>query len=178
MSLPDFISVINDKVTFYDVMGWVAVCFYVSSFQCLYPKKTVLFWIPANSFMAVHYYGLNSYTACALALGAIFRDIGAVFGSKKVAIGSVVIFTIYIWIMACVLSTHLHDYLITLGTTFTGFAVLSRDYFWRQRFFSLIQQVILFLGFYLLGSLPAMTFICMTFLSNIIGMARKLRKIA
>lgn len=77
--------------------------------------------------------------------------------------------------MTCLLAVQFHDWLITLGTTFTGLAALSRDHFWRQRLFSFTQQIILFCGFYLLGSLLAMAFVTLDFSLNLIGVCRKLR---
>lgn len=162
-------------MSLYEIFGWVAVCFYVLSFQSLNPKKTVFFWIPANSLMAVHYFGLGSFTACALAFGAIFRDVVAAYGAQKYLLPTLAIFTIYIWSVFFLFGEHSYDFLITLGTTFTGLAALSRDYFWRQRCFAFVQQIILFGGFYLLGSYPAMAFIALTFGSNLIGVVRKLR---
>lgn len=159
--------------SFYQIMGWIAVCFYVASFQALDPKKTILLWIPANAIMSVHYFGLGSYTACSLAIGAIFRDVAAVYAPKKYVRVAIAVFTIYIWVMAFFLSSHIHDYLITLGTTFTGLAALYRDHFWKQRLCSFTQQIILFSGFFLLGSYPGMAFVTLTFSSNLIGVIRK-----
>lgn len=167
MSLPDMFS-------FYQIMEWIAVCFYVASFQALDPKKTIRLWIPANAIMSVHYFGLGSYTACSLAIGAILRDTAAVYAPKKYVPIAIALFTIYIWVMAFFLSSHIHDYLITLGTTFTGLAALYRDHFWKQRLFSFTQQIILFSGFFLLGSYPGMAFVSLTFTSNAVGSIRKL----
>ena len=175
MTLPDITFLSSEYFSFYQIMGWIAVCFYVASFQCLDPKKTILLWIPANSIMSIHYFGLGSETACALAVGAIFRDLVAVYGSKKYVKIAIFAFTVYIWTAAFFLGSHTHDYLITLGTMFTGVSALYRDHFWKQRFFSFLQQIILFSGFYLLGSYPAMAFVTLTFSSNIIGIVRKLR---
>ena len=171
----EWIDSVFHYLSFYQIMGWIAVCFYVASFQSLNPKNTILLWIPANSIMAVHYFGLGSQTACALALGAIFRDLAAVYAPKKWVPLAILVFTIYIWFMAWFLGNHLYDFLITLGTTFTGLASMYRDHFWKQRAFAFIQQIILFSGFYLLGSYPAMAFVMLTLGSNAIGVIRKIR---
>jgi hypothetical protein len=176
LTMTDLLAIFQNPFSFYQLMGWIAVCFYVASFQALDPKKTILLWIPANSIMAVHYFGMGSYTACALAAGAILRDLGCGFAPKKYLNGIVGVYTVYIWAMLYVFYTGFYDVLITLGTTFTGLAALNRDHFWRQRCFAFTQQIILFGGFFLLGSLPAMAFVTFTFSSNVIGVTRKLNK--
>lgn len=176
MTWADFFAAFPDPFSFYQLMGWIAVGFYVASFQCLNPRRTILMCIPGNVAMSVHYIGMNSFTACALALGAIVRDSVGAFGSKRYLHMTIALYVVFIWLCCTFLATHLHDYLLTVGTTFTCMAALSRDNFWRYRFFSAVQQVFLFSGFLLMGSYPGMTMILLVMGSNITGIIRKVRQ--
>jgi len=130
-----------DPFSFYQLIAWPAFFLYLASYQMLKPRQTIGFWIPANLFMVVHFYGMGSIPALCIALGAILRDAVAVFGTRRVMMVTVIIYVIYAWTAVALSANSLQDYLVAVGTTFLSLATLFRDSFWWHRSLSVCHQV-------------------------------------
>ncbi len=136
------------------------------------PKRTILFSIPAGVFMGIHFYGLGSLVAMAIAFGAIARDCAAVWGSKRLLGATSLLYMAYVWIMAALMAASMQDYLVAIGTTFLTAATFNRDYFWRYRLLALGHQSLWLVAFLLMGSYAGTVQIAFIMGSNLLGMAR------
>lgn len=163
----------RDPFSFFQLIAWPAFFLYLMSYQLLDPRKTIRLWIPANIFMAVHFYGMGSIPALCIALGAMVRDSVAVYGSKKTLSYTLVAYVIYAWVAVLLSADAVQDYLVAVGTTFLSLATFNRDFFWRHRLFSACHQVMWFSAFVLMGSYAGVTQLAFLMTSNMVGMLRR-----
>lgn len=167
----------QDPFTFYQIMAWPPLFFYIASYQIIEPRKTIMLWIPAGLFMAVHFYGMGSIPALCIVLGAIVRDCVAVFGSRKTLLVTTLIYVTYAWTVILLFATNTQDYLIGIGTLFLSLSTFFRDDFWRHRLFSACNQTMWLFAFILMGSYGGIAQNIFIITSNMIGMIRHKNKI-
>ena len=162
----------QNPFTFYQLMAWPPFFLYIASYQVLTPRRTIMLWVPASLFMAVHFYGIGSITALFIVLGSIIRDYIAIFGSRKTLLITTISYVIYAWGIIILFADSTHDYLIGVGTIFLSLATIFREHFWQHRFFSMCNQGIWFIAFVLMGSYGGIAQNIAIMTSNIIGMVR------
>lgn len=166
----------QDPFSFYQLMAWPALILFVASYQMHNPRKTILLWIPASLFMAVHFYGIGAIPALCIALGSTIRDSVSVYGPKKLLSYTIIAYVLYAW-SATALSAHTAlDYLPAIGTTFISMASLNRDCFWRHRMFAFGHQISWLTAFTFMGSYAGIAQILFVMQSNVIGIIRKVIK--
>lgn len=165
----------QNPLTFYQLMAWPPFLLYVISYQIFEPRKTIMLWIPASLFMAVHFYGLGAIPALCIVLGAIFRDCAAVYGSRRVLLVTTIIYLAYAWAVIFLLGVNIQDYLIGIGTLFLSFSTFFRDYYRQHRLLSMCNQIMWLVAFILMGSYGGIAQNIFILSSNIIGIIRHSR---
>lgn len=122
--------------------------------------------------MAVHFYGIGATPASCIVLGAIIRDIAAVFWSRKTLITITLFYVAYVWSLILLLGVDIQDYLIGIGAIFLSLATFFRDHFWRHRLCALCNQSMWLVAFILMGSYGGIAQNIFIVFSNIIGIIR------
>ena len=162
----------QNPFTFYQLMAWPPLFLYIASYQVLAPRKTIMLWIPASLFMAVHFYGMGATPALCIVLGSIIRDGVAIFGSRRALLITTLLYVVYAWGAIILFADNIQGYLMGIGTIFLSLATFFRDHFWRHRSFSMCNQGMWLLAFILMGSYGGIAQNILIIASNIIGMIR------
>jgi len=166
----------QDPLSFYQIVAWPAFFLYLASYQMLDPRRTILLWLPANIFMSIHFYGMDSIPALCIALGAMVRDSVAVFGSERLLLMTIKSYMVYAWVAVIFFAKAPQDYLVAVGTTFLSIATFYRNVFWYHRLLSLCHQTMWLTAFLLMGSYAGIAQLVFLMTSNLVGMVRKHRQ--
>lgn len=128
--------------------------------------------IPADILYSIHFFGMGALLPALIAAASSFRNLIAIFCSKKYLHIVLVIFLIYIWICAYFLATNIFLLLLVIGSSIKNLAYFYRDNFWGYRFSLLAFQVLYLIAFLHVGSYAGTFLATFAFLSNTIGMLR------
>lgn len=131
-----------------------------------------MLWIPANITFAVHFFGMQNFTAMWVAIGSAFRETIAVFFSKTLLNIFLVFLVIAVWSIAFILSNNIFDYLPAIATTFVCTAVYFKNNFYLYRFWMIGHNIAWFIFYVTIGSYAGTVQITLFLFSNIIGMSR------
>ncbi len=162
----------GNPTSFYQLMGWIALFFFVLSYQFKSPRHTTALYVPADICYAIHYFGLDSYSSMMITLGAMCRNICGAWGSDRLMKVVIIFYVIFAWCMILFLGETIYEIGAALGTTFMSVAIWFRDRFYVYRLLAIGHQISWMILFVSLGSYSGVLMICITFVSNIVGIMR------
>lgn len=162
----------GNPFSFYQLIGWIGLFFFVVSFQFKKTRHTILFYIPADICYAIQFYGLNSYSSMIIAISAIFRSIAGVWFSKRIMTFVVILHAFIAWCALLLFMNTPIEAFGAIGATFMSVSIWFRDKYYLCRGFAAGHQISWLILYTAIGSYSGVTMMTMTLLSNIIGIMR------